>query len=1344
MYVPSLCFILRFAKNVDPDQIRLSALRGELSMENLELNEEVLMELLAFPKWLRIKSAICAHIYMKIPWTNLRSRPIVMIVDSVTVKVEVLEKAHQMFNGGFVSSYRASSGRYGMVERVIDGISIRIHELDVELRSKLFKAAANFSHISISSKKPNWEPGPLNFAFLPLPERNSILLFKEVSWESTRFEADGLDDRMTPVKIITNRAHLRVTLKKRISDSSFVCGKMVLLVESLLWVLTVSQLEAAIVFLKSIKYSVQLSAELAKGDGSNKTKPTSGPCVSSSMVPRVSSQGQPDPRLIRYFEFYDVKEDSFHLQASLIETHFCEDALRASSVSTQLASGGSVRMTLRNLNFDHYPAHPRSAPRTEWSNYSEIGHARSQWLQSLKPNSDPDRAINRRIKSTEVELYESVIVFRLQDITATCVMLENQQEDERWPLLVRVDRAYKRRTIIEAFDGEQRSLASNTFFASDTEMHRLPAKSNLISIDLTQCFAYGAIGAALPIILYAQVNPLHLKFDVDTMIWLNAFFLSLTTNLNSLFGEPEEPIEQKTSLPFFCRAEALMPRVVFPLHPPPPNFDNSSNYPWTGPSALVVQVDTVILQTVPKPLTTSMTKTLVNILDKLEKQIQPPPTWGREHTPPDLPQFKRFTDLELSSPSSEDEPKGLLVCIHCPILWAEFLTICEAAKRHPTSSPSFKTYRQAFLDPSPLTCWALLPSWPPWYRPPFASRYSVTWSPDLSHRLTSPPSHPAPISVIIDLDSSVNPLSVFPTSNTSLHSASKPKSLHFTIGHSGAVFTFRSVEHLRLPDAVDHLVFLYGLFFRLARLKASIGLDCMDNMARQRENGDLKRYHEWILTAKCLLTHGVQLEIGSTVESRFIDPPAGYEEGERALGSTLSLESSSKMDSVQAAKSLETSESLNRIPEFSTRSRNSFNSEEIITTEYASQADQFPKVARSKHSESTPGLRNASSFISLDSDGYTLDDPSTIEHSDSFEILLPDDEALHEVFTNSFDEIVPEEVGIDVANSEEIDQHSTTVMDEEQGVNFPPWNVQRLMLDFTNLSIDADVTTVEARLWVGVGSVSFFNPDDIEEDHLDDTDTNSDCNDTYFDRPAFLITLRFGGDALPGQPQGLSSPYDGWLAVQVKMLQETTLYPVPTAWEVVEALLGHLTSRGGVRACHRVVTMGPGAGSIPLRSPPQLLDLTFCLERGHLVLDLTAKPGRWWRRSRGDSTLVQKQSSAPIQKIKLLQGFSASLNSDGVLEVRGAMPIDSLSSVSQSLFPTAIATVSCITSPPLPPRRPPPLSSHLRRHNPPPLTNSQASLVEENAKLRLMVERLNAQVLALTMDLTKFKTKYPS
>ena len=33
---------------------------------------------------------------------------------------------------------------------------------------------------------------------------------------------------------------------------------------------------------------------------------------------------------------------------------------------------------------------------------------------------------------------------------------------------------------------------------------------------------------------YAQVNPLYMKFDVDTVIWLNAFLLNLMANLVSL------------------------------------------------------------------------------------------------------------------------------------------------------------------------------------------------------------------------------------------------------------------------------------------------------------------------------------------------------------------------------------------------------------------------------------------------------------------------------------------------------------------------------------------------------------------------------------------------------------------------------------------------------------------------------------------------------------------------------------------------------------------------------------------------------------------------------------------
>lgn len=85
-----------------------------------------------------------------------------------------------------------------------------------------------------------------------------------------------------------------------------------------------------------------------------------------------------------------------------------------------------------------------------------------------------------------------------------------------------------------------------------------------------------------------------------------------------------------------------------------------------------------------------------------------------------------------------------------------------------------------------------------------------------------------------------------------------------------------------------------------------------------------------------------------------------------------------------------------------------------------------------------------------------MDDSNVLlAHSDSFEILLPDAEAFSEVFGNSFDEIIPDEMGVDVANSGDIEEHSNTVIDEEQAANFPPWKVQRLMLNLKGISIDA-------------------------------------------------------------------------------------------------------------------------------------------------------------------------------------------------------------------------------------------------------------------------------------------------
>lgn len=49
----------RFTKNLSPDKINLSTLKGEGELKNLELDEEVLQNMLDLPTWLAINKVFC-------------------------------------------------------------------------------------------------------------------------------------------------------------------------------------------------------------------------------------------------------------------------------------------------------------------------------------------------------------------------------------------------------------------------------------------------------------------------------------------------------------------------------------------------------------------------------------------------------------------------------------------------------------------------------------------------------------------------------------------------------------------------------------------------------------------------------------------------------------------------------------------------------------------------------------------------------------------------------------------------------------------------------------------------------------------------------------------------------------------------------------------------------------------------------------------------------------------------------------------------------------------------------------------------------------------------------------
>lgn len=121
------------------------------------------------------------------------------------------------------------------------------------------------SRILVESKTPQFSRGDLRWTRLKNSEKGQILIFKELEWQTVRIEARStIDKQLTPLRLLTNHARCRITIKKRLSDCFIMGSRLVLILDDLLWVLTDSQLKAALHFLDSLAGLVQKATEVTR------------------------------------------------------------------------------------------------------------------------------------------------------------------------------------------------------------------------------------------------------------------------------------------------------------------------------------------------------------------------------------------------------------------------------------------------------------------------------------------------------------------------------------------------------------------------------------------------------------------------------------------------------------------------------------------------------------------------------------------------------------------------------------------------------------------------------------------------------------------------------------------------------------------------------------------------------------------------------------------------------------------------------------------------------------------------------------------------------------------------
>lgn len=609
----------RYTKNLSADKVNLSAFRGEGELSNLQLDENVLTDLLELPAWLRLTSAWCNHVSFRISWTKLKSTPITLTLDEVNITVETCEIARSGTPTAGFSSLSVPQGKYSFIHKVIDGITIVVNTVNVNLKSPAFTASVQMSRIRVESRTPKWLLGDLRVTRLKDPNRGLILIFKELSWQTVRIEASSTQDQsLTPLRLLTNEARCRITIKKKLSDCSIVASRLVLILDDLLWVLTDSQLKAALHFVDSLTGLIKASTNVVQRAKAQRKLET----LPEYQAQLAQSTRIQDPQQLtaaqRYFNVYDVRETSYHFFSQRIDLHLCDDAGVGRSSHPNLKDGGALQISVQGFQIDYYPYHLAKADRTHWPKYKQASIPPALWLeQSLntfresilnmcQPNRIPTHPSLERTTNLGQQAQGATGQQTqrnppsgggTQTGTNTGVNTPNtpgSQSASTSPMKKHVlDNLAKLMCACVIMKVEEFSLYRVTtsgnkqmpkeFITGDRDRSSLPPDMPTLHAEFTYFYYPGDFVFPLPPSkAFVHINPVQVSFDLDSCLWLSSFVLNLhesllrTNNVTSSLSSPSTPSSGAHSEPqpnlmyMDVKVEVILPRVIFEASPGDP------------------------------------------------------------------------------------------------------------------------------------------------------------------------------------------------------------------------------------------------------------------------------------------------------------------------------------------------------------------------------------------------------------------------------------------------------------------------------------------------------------------------------------------------------------------------------------------------------------------------------------------------------------------------------------------------------------------------------------------------------------------------------------------------------
>ncbi|XP_076874994.1 bridge-like lipid transfer protein family member 3A [Brachyhypopomus gauderio] len=565
----------RFTKNLSPDKINLSTLKGEGQLSNLELDEEVLQNMLDLPTWLAVARVYCNKAAIRIQWTKLKTSPICLFLDKVEVEMRTCDEPRPP-NGPSPIAITAGQSEYGFAEKVVEGMSVIINSIVIKVQARAFHASFELWQLQGCSLNPQWQKTDLRYTRITHPKRGEVLTFKEINWQSLRIEADAIESEdqdlgSTPLRLITNQGRIRIALKRRVKDCNVLASKLLFILDDLLWVLTDSQLKAVIHYAKSLSEAMERSAQQRKSMAAEslQTAPPSPGPHHAWEEPPPAAMGTPNT-LAQYFDQHDVKESSYHTFISRLDLHVCNDSSSPQSGEPPVpGSQGAMQLTFRKLGCDYYPFHRPGDGCRHWERHCGAMDARTQWAAKLlqdfqrrvessgfpAPSSDQP-APPRTPPNLETTRYSATpsgpappLGGTLKTLRSSCIVMRVDDLD-----------------IHQVSTRDRSSKRNQSLLSCSRKALNLPDNTPAIHLQFTDYYFPNCPGAPVPCSnLYGQMNGLQLCVDAPSLVWMAVFSQGLLRTLEQVKAFYHLQDSSKSDEHVDIRLDATHLKLVVPL-----------------------------------------------------------------------------------------------------------------------------------------------------------------------------------------------------------------------------------------------------------------------------------------------------------------------------------------------------------------------------------------------------------------------------------------------------------------------------------------------------------------------------------------------------------------------------------------------------------------------------------------------------------------------------------------------------------------------------------------------------------------------------------------------------------